>query len=198
MANLFFKFSSMDAGKSTSLLQASHNYIQGGMNTFLMTAGIDDRYGVGKITSRIGLSADAHIFKKEDDLFEMIKEAHKESEIHCVLIDESQFMSKEQVRQLTKVVDFLDIPVLCYGLRTDFLGELFEGSRHLLAWADKIEEIKTICSQVGCGKKATMVLRKDEDGNVISGGSQIAIGGNESYQSVCRKHHSLGIALSAN
>lgn len=175
----------MDAGKSTILLQTAHNYSQRGMNTFLLTAAIDDRYGVGKISSRLGISAEAHIFNNEDNILRLIKNAHKNQEIHCVLIDESHFLSKKQVGQLTEIVDKMSIPVLCYGLRTDFMGELFEGSKYLLAWADKLEEIKTICD---CGRKATMVLRLDSEGKALRGGEQISIGGNETYKSVCRKH----------
>lgn len=185
MANLFFKYSSMDAGKSTALLQAAHNYKHCGMTPFLLTAAIDDRYGVGKITSRLGLSSDAYMFNNETDVFELIEQAHLSQKIDCVLVDECQFLTKGQVHQLSKLVDNYKIPVLCYGLRTDFQGELFEGSQYLLAWADKIEEIKTICH---CGKKATMVLRQSQDGTVIRDGDQIAIGGNDLYRSVCRKH----------
>ena len=164
MANLFFKYSSMDAGKSTALLQAAHNYQQCGMRPFLMTAAIDDRYGLGKITSRLGISSDAYMFNSETDVYSLIEQAHLSQKIDCVLVDESQFLTKQQVLQLSRLVDDHKIPVLCYGLRTDFQGELFPGSQYLLAWADKIEEIKTICH---CGKKATMVLRLAQDGSVI-------------------------------
>lgn len=185
MANLFFKYSSMDAGKSTALLQAAHNYQQCGMHPFLMTAAIDDRYGLGKITSRLGISSDAYMFNGETDVYSLIEQAHLAQKIDCVLVDESQFLTKQQVLELSRLVDDFKIPVLCYGLRTDFQGELFPGSQYLLAWADKIEEIKTICH---CGKKATMVLRLAQDGSVIRAGDQIAIGGNDLYRSVCRKH----------
>lgn len=185
MAQLYFYYSAMNAGKSTSLLQSSYNYRERGMNTLVMTAAIDNRAGVGKIASRIGIESDAQIFSSDDNLASIIEAAHHEQQQHCILIDESQFLSKEQVRQLTHVVDNLGIPVLCYGIKTDFQGELFSGSQYLLAWADKLVELKTICH---CGRKAHMILRFDEQGNPIREGQQVAIGGNESYQSVCRKH----------
>jgi len=175
----------MNAGKSTSLLQSSYNYRERGMNTYVLTAAIDDRSGIGKVSSRIGIESDAHIFNETDNLAEMIKEVHKRQQQHCILIDESQFLSKEQVKQLTYVVDILNIPVLCYGIKTDFQGELFPGSQYLLAWADKLVELKTICH---CGRKANMILRLDAQGNPIQEGEQVAIGGNERYVSVCRKH----------
>ena len=185
MAQLYFYYSAMNAGKSTSLLQSSYNYRERGMNTLVMTASIDDRYGVGKVASRIGIETEAQVFASDDNLINMIEAALKEQQLHCILIDESQFLSKEQVRQLTHVVDNLDIPVLCYGLKTDFQGELFTGSQYLLAWADKLVELKTICH---CGRKANMVVRLDGDGKPMQEGEQVAIGGNESYESVCRKH----------
>ena len=175
----------MNAGKSTSLLQSSYNYRERGMNTFVLTAAIDNRSGVGKVSSRIGIESDAHIFSYTDDLAEMIGNIHQQQKQHCILIDESQFLSKQQVRQLTYVVDILDIPVLCYGIKTDFQGELFPGSQYLLAWADKLVELKTICH---CGRKANMILRMDENGQAIQEGAQVEIGGNETYVSVCRKH----------
>lgn len=175
----------MNAGKSTSLLQSSYNYRERGMNTFVLTASIDDRAGVGKISSRIGIETDAHVFSSDDNLAIMIENAHKEQQQHCVLIDEAQFLSKEQVKQLTHVVDNLNIPVLCYGIKTDFQGELFSGSQYLLAWADKLVELKTICH---CGRKATMILRLDAQGNPMREGQQVEIGGNDTYESVCRKH----------
>ncbi len=175
----------MNAGKSTSLLQSSYNYRERGMNTLVMTASIDDRYGVGKVSSRIGIETEAQVFSHEDNVAEMICEANSKQALHCILVDESQFLSKEQVKQLTYVVDILDIPVLCYGLKTDFQGELFRGSQYLLAWADKLVELKTICH---CGRKANMVLRLDGNGKPMKEGEQVAIGGNESYESVCRKH----------
>ncbi|MCL1123884.1 thymidine kinase [Shewanella surugensis] len=185
MAQLYFYYSAMNAGKSTSLLQSSYNYRERGMNTLVMTASIDDRYGVGKVASRIGIECEAQIFNHADNLLSLVKQQLEESSLHCILVDECQFLSKEQVKQLTKIVDDFDIPVLCYGLRTDFQGELFVGSQYLLAWADKLVELKTICH---CGRKANMVLRLDGEGKPISEGKQVAIGGNESYESVCRKH----------
>lgn len=185
MAQLYFYYSAMNAGKSTSLLQSSYNYRERGMNTLVMTASIDDRYGVGKVASRIGIETEAQVFASDDNLANMIQAELKEQPLHCILIDESQFLSKEQVRQLTHVVDNLDIPVLCYGLKTDFQGELFTGSQYLVAWADKLVELKTICH---CGRKANMVVRLDGEGKPMQEGEQVAIGGNESYESVCRKH----------
>lgn len=175
----------MNAGKSTALLQSSYNYRERGMNTLVMTAAIDDRAGVGKVASRIGIESDAQIFSSDDNLAEIIEAVHQKQQQHCILIDESQFLSKQQVRQLTHVVDNLNIPVLCYGIKTDFQGELFSGSHYLLAWADKLVELKTICH---CGRKAHMILRLDEQGVPMREGQQVEIGGNESYQSVCRKH----------
>ncbi len=175
----------MNAGKSTSLLQSAYNYKERGMRPFIMSAAIDNRYSIGKVTSRIGLEAEAYLFHKEDDLFKILSEENKKQGISCVLIDESQFLSREQVKQLAIAVDDLDIPVLCYGIRTDFRGELFPGSQHLLAWADNLIELKTICH---CGSKATMVVRTDEEGNIINDGDQVVIGGNDRYQSMCRKH----------
>ncbi|MCG8333358.1 MAG: thymidine kinase [Proteobacteria bacterium] len=185
MSKLYFYYSSMNAGKTTSLLQSSYNYRERGMNTLLFTAAIDNRYEVGKIKSRIGLTSEAIAFKAEDDLFKETESVHKREEIHCVLVDEAQFLTREQVFQLTEVTDRLGIPVLAFGLRTDFLGNLFEGSRALLAWADELKELKTICH---CGKKATMVVRLDQDNNPVREGSQIEIGGNDKYVSMCRKH----------
>jgi len=175
----------MNAGKSTALLQSSYNYRERGMNTFVLTAAIDNRAGVGKVASRLGIESDAYAFTAQDDLSKVINQAHKAQHQHCILIDEAQFLSKEQVKQLTYVVDCLGIPVLCYGIKTDFQGELFEGSHYLLAWADKLIELKTICH---CGRKANMVLRIDSEGNPMSEGAQVEIGGNDSYVSVCRKH----------
>lgn len=186
MAQMYFYYSAMNAGKSTTLLQSSFNYQERGMNPVIFTAALDDRYGVGKVSSRIGLQAEAHLFQAETDLFEAIKALNEKEKHHCVLIDECQFLSKEQVYQLTEVVDKLNIPVLCYGLRTDFLGELFEGSKYLLSWADKLVELKTICH---CGRKANMVIRTDEHGVAIAEGDQVAIGGNDKYVSVCRLHY---------
>ncbi|MGL6312542.1 thymidine kinase [Vibrio sp. WXL103] len=186
MAQMYFYYSAMNAGKSTTLLQSSFNYQERGMNPLIYTAALDDRYGVGKVSSRIGLQADAQLFGEATDLFAEITELNNAEPRHCILIDECQFLSKDQVYQLTEVVDKLNIPVLCYGLRTDFMGELFEGSRHLLAWADKLIELKTVCH---CGRKANMVIRMDEHGNPIKQGDQVAIGGNDRYVSVCRQHY---------
>ena len=185
MAKLYFYYSSMNAGKSTSLLQSSYNYRERGMNTLVMAPELDDRYGVGQVTSRIGLESEATTFRPEDNLQDVVAAANAEEPLHCVLIDEAQFLTKEQVFQLTEVTDAMDIPVLAYGLRTDFRGEPFEGSKYLLAWADNIKELKAICH---CGSKATMVVRLDGDGNAVTEGSQIEIGGNDRYVSMCRKH----------
>jgi len=185
LAKLYFYYSSMNAGKSTSLLQSAYNYQERGMTPLLLTAEIDNRYSVGKVTSRIGLEAGAHLFNQDNNLFEMVSEQNENESIDCVLIDESHFLSKEQVKQLGQVVDTLDIPVLCYGIRTDFRGELFPGSQYLLAWADNLNELKTVCH---CGRKATMVIRLDSDGKVVSDGDQVVIGGNDQYQSMCRRH----------
>jgi thymidine kinase len=155
------------------------------MNTLLFTAAFDDRFGQGKVASRIGLSADANLFRAEDDLFKQVKQHHQTSPIHCVLVDEAQFLTKAQVWQLSEVCDQLSIPVLCYGIRTDFQGELFPGSQWLLAWADVLEELKTICH---CGSKAVMTVRVGEGGQAVDEGSQIEIGGNDRYVSMCRRH----------
>ncbi|WP_150539746.1 thymidine kinase [Actinobacillus vicugnae] len=186
MAKLYFYYSSMNAGKSTTLLQSSYNYQERGMNTLVYTAAIDDRYGIGKVSSRIGISQQAQLFQSETNLFDEIQLANQEKTLHCILIDEAQFLTKQQVYQLTDVVDKLKIPVLCYGLRTDFQGELFEGSQYLLAWADELQELKTICD---CGKKAHFVIRMNEKGEAIADGDQIQIGGNDKYLSVCRYHY---------
>lgn len=183
MAKLFFNYSSMNAGKTTILLQSAHNYRERGLTPMLFTPKLDDRYGEGWIKSRIGLQAKATIFTTQDDLFELTRMQLDDRNIHCVLVDESQFLSRDQVYQLTEVVDRLDIPVLCFGLRTDFQGELFEGSKYLLAWADELSEIKTICHT---GRKANMVVRVDDDGYALKEGAQVEIGGNERYVSVSR------------
>ena len=185
MAKLYFYYSSMNAGKSTSLLQSSYNYKERGMCTLVLAPELDDRYGPGKVASRIGLEAEATTFSTDDNLFELIENRVVDEPLHCVLIDEAQFLTKRQVFELGEVTDSLDIPVLAYGLRTDFQGEPFEGSKYLLAWADNLKELKAICH---CGKKATMVIRMDEHGNVIREGSQIQIGGNDRYVSMCRRH----------
>ena len=184
MAKLYFYYSAMNAGKTTVLLQSAHNYRERGMTPLLFTSQLDDRYRTGVIKSRIGLEAEALVFNRDSDLFECVNEALAEGNVHCVLVDESQFLTRDQVYQLTEVVDRLNIPVLCFGLRTDFQGELFEGSRHLLAWADELQELKTICHT---GRKATMVVRVDENGYALREGSQVEIGGNERYISVSRR-----------
>lgn len=185
MAKLYFYYSAMNAGKSTNLLQSSHNYKERGMNTLLLTPEIDQRSGSGKIASRIGLEASAQTFNQEDDLHELVRSTETAPPIACVLIDEAQFLTRPQVEQLAQISDDLDIPVLCYGLRTDFQGNLFPGSAALLGWADNLTELKTICH---CGSKATMNLRTDGKGNAIKVGSQVEIGGNERYVAMCRKH----------
>jgi len=184
MAKLYFYYSAMNAGKTTVLLQSAHNYRERGMNPVLFTPALDERHGAGVIRSRIGLEAEAQVFEKEMDLYARVQQERELRNIHCVLVDEAQFLSKDQVFQLGEVVDRMEIPVLCFGLRTDFRGELFEGSHYLLAWADQLEEIKTICHT---GKKATMVVRLDEAGYALKEGTQVEIGGNERYVSVSRK-----------
>jgi thymidine kinase len=185
MAKLYFYYSSMNAGKSTALLQSSYNYRERGMNTLVMAPLLDDRYGAGKVTSRIGIETNATVFKRDDNLFDIVEAQHREDPLHCILVDEAQFLTRDQVFQLSEVTDRLSIPVLAYGLRTDFQGEPFEGSKYLLAWSDTLSELKAICH---CGSKATMVLRLDGDGNAVTEGSQVEIGGNDRYISMCRKH----------
>jgi thymidine kinase len=184
MAKLYFNYSAMNAGKTTVLLQSAYNYRERGMTPLLFTPKIDDRYQVGTVRSRIGLEAQALVFDGETDLLALTRRELEERNVHCVLVDEAQFLRRDQVYQLTEVVDQLAIPVLCFGLRTDFQGELFEGSRYLLAWADELQELKTICHT---GRKATMVLRVDENGYALREGTQVEIGGNERYVSVSRK-----------
>jgi thymidine kinase len=186
MAQLYFYYSAMNAGKSTTLLQSAHNYEERGMQTLLYTPAIDDRAGGPRIHSRIGISADAIAFDGDYDFFAAIRGLHETRRVHCVLIDEAQFLSPRQVLQLTLVCDRLSIPVLCYGIRTDFRGEPFAGSKYLLAWADNIIEIKTICRS---GKKATMNARLDEQGNRITEGAQIDIG--HHYEAMSRKEFRL-------
>jgi thymidine kinase len=185
MAKLYFSYSTMNAGKSTVLLQASHNYIERGMQTYLMTARLDNRAGLGRIESRIGIGADADTYAPGDDLFDMISRRLQKGPCSCVFVDEAQFLEPEQVWQLARAVDDLGVPVMCFGLRVDFMGELFPGSATLLAIADEMREVRTICH---CGKKATMVVRKAPDGTVLTSGDQVAIGGNERYVSLCRRH----------
>ncbi len=185
MAKLYFHFSTMNAGKSTVLLQAAHNYRERGMVPYLLTAQFDNRAGEGRIASRIGIGQAADTFNPDDDLFARIEKRQAEGPVACVFIDEAQFLSKEQVWQLARAVDDLDVPIMCYGLRVDFRGELFPGSATLLALADEMREVRTICH---CGKKATMVVRRDAEGRALSEGAQVQIGGNETYVSLCRKH----------
>lgn len=185
MAKLYFHYSTMNAGKSTILLQASHNYRERGMETYLLTARLDTRAGPGIIASRIGIERPADTFGPESDLFEMIDRRLRRSTLACVFVDEAQFLSHEQVWQLARVVDDLGVPVMCYGLRVDFLGRLFPGSAALLSLADEMREIRTICH---CGKKATMVIRKGPDGRAVTEGDQVQVGGNETYVSLCRRH----------
>ena len=185
MAKLYFQYSTMNAGKSTLLLQASHNYHERGMKTYLITAGFDKRVGDGKIGSRIGIASDADTFEHNENMFQKIESRLRKGPCSCVFIDEAQFLSEEQVWELARVVDDLKVPVMCYGLRVDFQGKLFPGSAALLALADEMREIRTICH---CGKKATMVIRQDENGDAIKDGAQIQIGGNETYISLCRRH----------
>ena len=184
MAKLYFYFSAMNAGKTTTLLQSAHNYRERGMRTLILTPRLDRRFGEGVVASRIGLKAEGRVFDPDDDLFAIAQDdIAAAGDLHCVLVDEAQFLGKQQVWQLTEIVDRLDVPVLAYGLRTDFRGELFEGSQYLLAWADSLSEIKTICHS---GRKATMVVRVDEHGRAITDGPQVEIGGNERYVSVSR------------
>lgn len=185
MAKLYFHYSTMNAGKSTLLLQASHNYRENGMQTYLLTAQMDNRVGQGRIGSRIGIGADADTFRSGDDLYVKIEDQISNGPVDCIFIDEAQFLEKGQVWQLARAVDDLKVPIMCYGLRVDFQGELFPGSAALLALADEMREARTICQ---CGKKATMVVRQDKAGNVIKEGQQVQIGGNETYVSMCRRH----------
>lgn len=185
MAKLYFHYSTMNAGKSTILLQAAHNYQERGMQCHLLTAKMDNRAGDACIGSRIGISQPADTFAPGDDLFERIEKRIAQGPLACVFIDEAQFLSETQVWQLVRVVDDLNVPVMCYGLRVDFLGQLFPGSATLLALADEMREVRTICH---CGRKATMVIRQSEDGSVQTAGDQVQIGGNETYISLCRRH----------
>ena len=189
MAKLYFYYASMNAGKSTTLLQASFNYIERGMRTMLFTAAIDDRFEAGTIASRIGLAAPATPFDATTDLLEAVDRRHREAPLSCVLVDEAQFLSRDQVLQLARICDDLAIPVLAYGLRTDFRGQLFEGSRHLLGLADALIELKAVCA---CGRKATMNLRVDDSGRAEREGDQTEIGGNDRYVAVCRRHFMAG------
>lgn len=184
MAKLYFYYSTMNAGKTTTLLQSAYNYHERGMRTLILTPKLDNRAGEGVVASRIGLKAQAMTFTAADDLASKVRQAlASKGKIDCVLVDEAQFLSKAQVWQLTDVVDSLGIPVLAYGLRTDFRGELFEGSQYLLAWADNLIELKTICHT---GRKANMVVRVDAQGRAVTEGPQVEVGGNERYVSVSR------------
>ncbi len=185
MAKLYFNYSTMNAGKSTSLLQASYNYRERGMETYLLTANFDDRSGPGRIASRIGIDDGADTFGETSDLFSMIADRLNAGPVACVLVDEAQWMTDVQVWQLARAVDDLSVPVMCYGLRVDFQGKLFPGSATLLALADEMREIRTICH---CGRKATMVVRLGADGKALREGPQIQVGGNDTYVSLCRRH----------
>jgi thymidine kinase len=185
LAKLYFYYASMNAGKSTTLLQASFNYRERGMHTMLFTAGVDDRYGAGRITSRIGIEAEANSFNADTDLRAAVESEHGVTPLACVLVDEAQFLSRGQVFQLASVADDLGIPVLAYGLRTDFRAELFEGSKCLLALADVLVELKAVCA---CGRKAIMNLRIDAAGQPVRDGAQTEIGGNDRYVALCRRH----------
>ncbi|MDP9839026.1 thymidine kinase [Neorhizobium huautlense] len=185
MAKLYFHYATMNAGKSTMLLQASYNYRERGMRTVIFIAALDDRAGAGKVASRIGLSSDAIPFGPADDLFAQIEAMHAEEPVACVFVDEAQFLSAEQVWQLARVSDRIGVPVMAYGLRTDFQGKLFPGSHELLAIADELREVRTICH---CGRKATMVVRIGADGEVVHEGAQVEVGGNDRYVSLCRRH----------
>ena len=186
MAKLHFFYSTMNAGKSTSLLQSNHNYKENGLDTMIFLPNETSKLSKGQIVSRIGLKAKAVIANKDFNFINFIK-ANKSENLSCILIDEAQFLTKEQVRQLGQVADRLNYPVMCYGIRTDFRGELFEGSSELLALADNLIELKTICSL--CSRKATMVVRKDDSGKVVTEGSKVVVGGNDIYMPVCRKHY---------
>ena len=183
MAQLYFYYSAMNAGKSTALLQSDYNYHERGMKTRLLTAQLDTRFGEGRIASRIGLGKPSDMFNESTDLLAWFE---KDTTADCIFIDEAQFLTKDQVNQLAYIVDKFNVPVLCYGIRTDFQGELFSGSERLLAIADKLTELKTVCH---CGRKAIMVVRMDDQGNALAEGAQVAIGGNELYVSMCRKHY---------
>lgn len=185
MAKLYFHYSTMNAGKSTMLLQASYNYQERGMATYLLTARFDDRAGAGRVASRIGIDAMADTFGPMSDLFDRIRTRLGQGPVACVFLDEAQFLTRAQVWQLARAVDDLGVPVMAYGLRVDFRGELFPGSAVLLALADEVREVRTICH---CGRKATMVVRKDGQGRALTDGAQVQIGGNETYVSLCRRH----------
>ena len=191
MAKLYFYYASMNAGKSTNLLQADFNYRERGMHTMLFTAAVDDRFAAGTIASRIGLSAPATAFDARTDIGSLVEAGHTRAPLSCVLVDEAQFLTASQVDQLARIADVHGIPVLAYGLRTDFRGELFEGSARLLALADALVEIKSVCT---CGRKATMNLRVDQTGRAVAQGAQTEIGGNDRYVALCRRHHAQALA----
>jgi thymidine kinase len=191
MAKVYFYYSAMNAGKSTVLLQSSYNYQERGMRTLVFAPAVDTRAGLGRIRSRIGLEAEAEVLSATDNLFNRTRREHSLSPVACVLVDEAQFLTPAQVSQATDIADELDIPVLCYGLRTDFQGNLFPGSAALLALADDLIELKTICH---CGRKATMNLRTGADGKAIREGAQVEIGGNERYVPMCRRHYKAALA----
>ena len=192
MAKLYFYYSAMNAGKSTVLLQSSYNYRERGMQTLLFTPDFDNRFGTGKVASRIGLTEDAHMFAANTNLFDYIQQIKPNfPKLKCILVDEAQFLSINQVKQLSDIVDNLHLPVLAYGLRSDFLGNPFPGSQYLLAWADEMTEIKTICH---CGRKAIMNMRIDEEGHAVTEGNQVEVGGNDRYVAVCRRHFKAGDA----
>lgn len=190
MAKLYFHYSTMNAGKSTVLLQAAHNYVERGMTPYLITAQFDNRAGDGRVASRIGIGQDADTFAPDEDLFTKIESRLQSGPCACIFIDEAQFLSSDQVWQLARAVDDLGVPIMCYGLRVDFQGMLFPGSATLLALADEMREVRTICH---CGKKATMVVRLDADGQAIKEGAQVQIGGNETYVSLCRRHWRIAV-----
>jgi Thymidine kinase len=185
MPSMIFTYATMNSGKSSSLIQVDYNYKENNMNTLVLTPEIDNRAGVGVVSSRVGISVPATTFKSESNLFEISKRSVENMDVKCILVDEAQFLKRAQVEQLARVVDELNTPVMAYGLRTDSFGQLFEGSAALFALADELREMRTVCR---CMKKATMVLRKDADGNIVKSGAQIAIGGNDLYTPVCRKH----------
>ncbi|MBT5820779.1 MAG: thymidine kinase [Planktotalea sp.] len=185
MAKLYFHYSTMNAGKSTVLLQAAHNYIENAMQVYLLTARFDNRAGDGRIASRIGIGKEADTFDVEDDLFTKIEARLNDGPCACIFVDEAQFLTDDHVWQLARAVDDLKVPIMCYGLRVDFRGKLFPGSAALLALSDEMREVRTICH---CGKKATMVIRQDETGRALTEGEQVQIGGNEVYVSLCRRH----------
>ena len=185
MAKLYFHYATMNAGKSTMLLQASYNYQERGMRTVTLIAAVDDRAGRGRISSRIGLASDAIPFEPQDDIYALVDGLHRTEAVACVFVDEAQFLTHEQVWQLARISDRLGIPVMAYGLRTDFQGKLFPGSHELLAIADELREVRTICH---CGRKATMVVRLDGEGKPVREGAQVVVGGNEKYVPYCRRH----------